>query len=269
MNVNIYDAICELVTGVSIDDDFVESICDVTILPDEINDFYYSKLIALHPDCIVKEDNEIFPFMCSVIYGSIIGDKVVNIESNKVLEIVDTILDRYKIIFAEYHEDHAHYLGWADRYLQIVKSEVNIDDVFIYEILKVSEMFMTERQNNIFSYWDFLILMIGLFPKEVYGGIEVDRLRHSKFEPISEVMITTHRDPNIQTTLISDKMNICVKCYKKLFSMITNSSLNDIDMVTSKNWNEVYPQFVAVSLLSVLSKCKDSEIGMIMYDSLC
>ena len=243
-----------------------EYVGEVIVMDDKLKEFYFSN-IENHNNDILKT----FPLFCLASYGSIISDPFINIENESVKTFVfDMLEDIKKSLNSPTLE------MWEKEYKDIINSEKNVTDDFIKETVVISELIFSKslkyENNESYSlYWKFICIMISLFPKEVYGLIEVERLSSNRFKTLLEALLFTKKALNLQVALINDVVGYKTKCFKKINTLYSIKE----DLGSSEKWNKDISNYFVVSIILTLCRCeyinsKDEEIniGKIIYNNL-
>lgn len=243
-------------------------------IPSDIEQWYKEKLINTidpsHWDGLVVKLDDIDRFVPCLsvwtermqmvlvsVFGSVVGDNEINTESNEYRQILRGIFSTYDSILNE----NAEYSNWKNLYFAILNEEEDMTEEFVQLTQVMSNTFYQIDATHISSFWDFMILLIGVFPKESYGSIEFDRLQHQAYWRLLEP--TTMHSPlsKLSKVFTIDPANVQMKVMRHI---------NYVSSVTIKpdDFSTLVPCYVAVGLLSTVYYTRDSESFKAMVLSL-
>lgn len=233
---------------------------ELITMDEKLKEFYFEN-IQNHNYDIIKT----FPLIGLAVYGSIISDPFINVENESIKDIIIHLLDYY-----EKYLELDSFKIWSKDYIDIINSEKNITDEFIEETLLMSDIFYLKSRSssnveNYKMYWNFMCLIVCLFPKEVFGVVEVNRLKHIDYKTLHDVLLFNKPSMNLQTSFINDVVNFTTKCFKKMSTIL---ALQEKPWFFSERWNIEIPNYFAVTILLTIYRSSDLDIGKIIYNSL-
>lgn len=243
-----------------------EYVGEVIVMDDKLKEFYFSN-IESHNNDILKT----LPLFCLAAYGSIISDPFINIENESIKTIVFNMFEDIKKSLNSQTLEM-----WEKDYSDIINSEKNITDDFIRETIVVSELIFSkslkyESAESYSLYWKFMCVVVALFPKEVYGLIEVERVFSNRFKTLYEALSFTKKALNLQVALINDVTGYKTKCFKKINTLYSIKE----DLKSSDKWNKDIPNYFVVAIILTFCRCEyinyreeEFNIGKIIYNNL-
>lgn len=226
-----------------------------------IDPSYWDKLVFATDDvdrmvpCLFTWTDRMYIVLTSV-FGSIVDDVKINTESNEFREILRGIFSTYDSILR-----NSEYNNWKNLYFAILNEEADMTKEFVRLTQVMSNTFFQMKATYISSFWDFMTLLIGVFPKEVFGSVEFNRLGHMEYWTLFEATTMHHPLSKLSKVFVIDPGNIQVKIMKHInyvTSLITNPD----------EFFKFTPCYIAVGVLSTVYYTKDSEQFKAMVVSL-
>lgn len=196
-----------------------------------------------------NKDMNIFVIVCIYIYGSIVNDKNINIESEGFVGLINIIIDKYK----DLHNTNKKFNDFVNMYYEIINNESDVSLEFLNKLEDVNQIAFKYSDS---SYWEFLIILIGLSCTNVLGEIEIIKFSDEEFMRLNEKYGISKKCPFIRTCLTLDAMN--VKRY--LYSMISDMcNVKELDEVNMRRWGMDIPKQISVAMLMNIAKSEDMK----------
>lgn len=221
--------------------------------------YTFSKSILIEDIFNKDVDNNIFLIASIYIFGSIIGDKNINIESSGFIKIIQEIYEYYKNLNPDDTENKGVlypeiFKEFFKNYMDILNNKKDIDVEFIKSLRLMNKIAFEYSWS---TYWFFLILLVGLSSTNVLGEIEIIKMKDERFEALNRKFCFNPNKMFLRISLSLDQMNFRRYIYNYINNFIHTEENPLEDTKLLHLWGIELPQLITVCFLMIIIKSDD------------